>query len=61
MELSVLRAVATARALQTSGVPLSRLMPGGFGEMRMLAGGQVDNSLARKVVLVVEPIPVEPK
>jgi len=61
MELSVLRAVATARSLQTDGVPLSRLMPGGFGEMRMLAGGQVDNSLARKVVLIVEPIPVESK
>jgi flagellar motor protein MotB len=61
MELSVLRAVSTARALQVGGVPLSRLMPGGFGEMRILANGTVDNSLARKVVLVVEPLPEEPK
>jgi outer membrane protein OmpA-like peptidoglycan-associated protein len=61
MELSVLRAVSTARALQVGGIPLSRLMPGGFGEMRILANGTIDNSLARKVVLVVEPIPEEPK
>jgi chemotaxis protein MotB len=61
MELSALRSVSTAQMLQVSGVPLSRLMPGGFGETRILANGEVDNSLSRKVVLVIEPIPEEPK
>jgi chemotaxis protein MotB len=37
MELSALRAVATARVLQKAGVPLDKIKPSGFGPLRLPA------------------------
>ena len=37
LELSALRSVATMRALQKLGIPLSRMRLGGYGELRMTA------------------------
>lgn len=63
LELSALRSVATMRVLQHSGLPLSRMRVGGYGEMRVtardLASVNADETqaynLARKVVLVIQP------
>ncbi|NDD90804.1 hypothetical protein EBZ37_01785 [bacterium] len=67
MELSVLRSVAALRHLQKAGIPLRRLKPGGFGEIRAPASVPAADQaaeprskgspLARKVVLVLEPVP----
>lgn len=66
LELSALRSVATMRVLQTSGIPLSRIRTGGYGE-NMLTATELSEipadkrapssefDLARKVVLVIEP------
>jgi chemotaxis protein MotB len=74
LELSALRAVATMRLLQKGGVPLQRMKLGGYGELkitlqqlRKLAAEKNDrakeselvHSLARKVVLVIEPEPAD--
>jgi flagellar motor protein MotB len=66
LELSALRSVATMRVLQKSGIPLSRLRTGGYGELIFTAqelrdipeakrGPSSELDLARKVVLVIEP------
>ena len=67
LELSALRSVATMRFLRDSGIPLSNMKLGGFGELRMtrdelieLAGDKKDvkdlRAFTRKVVLVIEPL-----
>ena len=69
LELSALRAVAGMRVLQHSGIPLDRIKLGGYGEstitakelesvapqMRGLASDKEALSLARRIVLVIEP------
>lgn len=66
LELSALRSVATMRVLQKSGIPLSRLKTGGYGELILTAkeleevpkekrGPSSEFDLARKIVLVIEP------
>lgn len=74
LELSALRAVATMRVLQKGGVPLQRMKLGGYGELKLtlqqlrkIASEKKDkaseselvHSLARKIVLVIEPEPEE--
>lgn len=67
LELSALRAVATMRYLQRSGIPLNRMRLGGYGELNLTADElsravastpefrEDGIKLARKIVLVVEP------
>jgi flagellar motor protein MotB len=66
LELSVLRSVSALRALQTSGIPLSRIRLGGYGvsqsehaKLQELVGSENDDdvmlSMSRKVVLIIEP------
>ncbi|MBU6374422.1 MAG: OmpA family protein [Bdellovibrionales bacterium] len=67
MELSVLRSVTALRFLQKAGIPLRRLKPGGFGEIRAPASNSTTaepvrsrtkgSPMARKIVLVLEPVP----
>jgi len=71
LELSALRSVAAMRVLQKLGVPMNRMRLGGLGELRMTAedlGRAIAStpdyahnglSLARKIVLVIEPEPKE--
>ena len=60
-ELSVLRAVAAQRYLQTSGIPLASTRLGGFGVKKFEPANQENLSeaeilaFARKVVLIIEP------
>ncbi|MEN9723320.1 MAG: hypothetical protein RJB38_1306 [Pseudomonadota bacterium] len=73
LELSALRAVATMRSLQRSGVPLNRMRISGNGELegqiRKVASSknekwgarQKGNPLSRKVILMIEPVTVEKK
>lgn len=69
LELSALRAVATMRVLQNHGIPLHHMRLGGYGELiltheellRVQPTHTADAySLARTVVLVIEPLP-QPK
>lgn len=66
LELTALRSVATMRALQKAGIPLSRIRVGGYGELALTAqelesipkekrGPASHHDLARKVVIVIEP------
>ena len=67
MELSMFRSLAALRYLQREGIPLRRLKPGGFGEVRAPSSvlGPVrvakpkskGSPLARKIILVLEPVP----
>jgi chemotaxis protein MotB len=63
LELSVLRAVTGMRLMEKAGIPLSRLKPGGFGELqdsKTLTKEMTKakrNSLSRKIVIVLEPQP----
>jgi chemotaxis protein MotB len=75
LELSALRSVASMRTLQKAGIPLTRMRLGGYGELRLtredlqrsLASQAKQGTpglglaLARKIVLVIEPEPREPK
>ena len=67
LELTALRSIATMRELKKAGVPLSRMRTAGFGELILTARDldSVDpklrkptslNDLARRIVLVVEPV-----
>lgn len=59
LELSALRAVAAQRALQHAGIPLSRMRLAGHGVTIPKPVGEKlqkdDLSLARKVVLIIDP------
>jgi chemotaxis protein MotB len=72
LELSALRAVAAMRVLQSAGIPLNRMRISGYGEsdgaIRTLAESKTDTKvlpaskgspLARKVVLLIEPMTKE--
>lgn len=62
LELSALRAIETMKAFSRSGIPLSRMRIGGYGELSTTArelasmgsSANVD-ALSRKVVLSIEP------
>lgn len=64
LELSALRSIAAMRILQHAGIPLNRMRISGNGEMdgeirKIASAGALPKKgtpLARKVVLVVEPI-----
>ena len=62
LELSLLRSLSAVRVMQKAGLPLNRMKPGGFGELRIPASeqwacppGTSGNPFARKVVLMIEP------
>lgn len=65
LELSALRAVAAMRTMQKAGVPLDRMVVGGYGELHQTeqdlakiseAKGQKELfDLSRKVVLIIKP------
>ncbi len=64
LQLSALRSVSAMRILQKSGIPLNRMRLGGYGELKQAAKDLsiAENkkqknlkSLARKIVLVIEP------
>ena len=70
MELSALRAVTTARVLERLGIPLSQMVPAGFGEMLKDMNGTLTEKMSkqekklskdqyenmRTVAIILEPI-----
>ena len=66
LELSALRAVAAMRVLQHAGIPLDRMKISGQGEYMLRAPASHDqkeklkqDALARKIILVIEPMTEE--
>lgn len=68
LELSAMRAISTMRVLQKNGLPLDRMRISGHGELERIIASQGSNPLApntkgnplaRKIVLMVEPVTQE--